>query len=281
LKIQELDGDYKTLHRKKAKPKKKFRKMRFWIKLAVAMPLLFTILVLIALSPVFNITDIEVQGSKYYKSDEIIDLSDILIGSNGFKGLGNNLANILELRNGDAEERILKSCPYIKDVTVKFVPPGKIRINIIERSPMAVVPYIGTSLIIDSEGYVLDTVRENEAQNFLLIKGLEFDYFELGEKLELSNSENFDKVVQVINEIKESDEAGDYNLLGLIDSIDISDSKKIRLFIESRLVINLGDTRELNYKIAVLRQVLMKNIKKKDRGLLDFTAGENPVFIPE
>jgi len=37
----------------------------------------------------------------------------------------------------------------------------------------------------------------------------------------------------------------------------------------------------LNYRISVLKHVLLKNLKKEDKGLLDFTVGQNPVFMPD
>ena len=51
-----------------------------------------------------------------------------------------------------------------------MVYPGKVKITITEREPVAVVPYINTSLIIDNEGFVVDAGDEKHWKTYPLSK---------------------------------------------------------------------------------------------------------------
>jgi len=269
------------LAKKPGKTKKKFKRGRFWLKFILIIGLLSATLFLLAISPLFNIDGIEVKGNNHYSSAAIVEIADISTGSNGFKVIGKDLKSILSLRYGTAEKRILSSCPYIKDAEVRYAIPRKVYINIVERNPIGVIPYLGTSLLIDEEGYVLDTVKEPGKDKLITIKGFEFENYELGKKLVLENEYSLENAVDVMKAMEDSDKNDRFKILGLVEGVDVSDGENIRLFVDSRLVVNLGDLQDISYRIGVVKEILQKNLKKKERGLLDFTTGENPIFTPE
>jgi cell division protein FtsQ len=156
-----------------------------------------------------------------------------------------------------------------------------VKINFIEREPVGCVPYLGSNLIVDNESYVLDIIKDMPPHNLPIIKGLRFNNYELGQKLSTENPESLNAVITILDVIKTSDKKDRFKLLDIINSIDVGDLKKIIFLIDSRIVLNLGDIEELEYKIAATKQILLKNVKKEDKGLLDFTIGENPTFIPD
>jgi len=252
-----------------------------WLKSILIFALFTITLVLIGLSPVFNIKSIEVSGNKHYDSQDVVDATDITVGSNGFRTIGSNLFNILTLRYGNAEKLILKTRPYVKEVKVKFLPPSKVKIDLIERNPVAVVPYYGTGLIIDDEGYILGTETAEERSSLPMIVGLKFENFELGQPIKLDDQLCLSQAFSVIKAVSESDKDDNFKIGEFIGSIDVSDKNKVCLFIDSRIVVNLGNLKDLDYRIRLLKQIFFKNIKDEDKGLLDFTTGENVVFIPD
>lgn len=278
MKVREINGDYGSPANKPAKTRKKFKRLKFWLKSILMLGLVSGTMVLLGLSPLFNISEIEVQGNRHYSSRTIAEVADISMGNNGFKTIGKDLRYILLLRYGEAEERILKNCPYAKDVTVRYKIPGKILIDMVERDVMCIVHYLGTSLVLDYEGYVLDTVKDTVKQEFPSVKGLKFEYYELGKKLVLENPGSIDKVVQVLKAVNDADNNDEFKIFELVESIDVSDDEKVFLFIDSRLAVNLGDLQDINYRINMLKHIFLRNIKNTDKGLLDFTAGENPVL---
>jgi cell division protein FtsQ len=259
----------------------KSKNILFWLKSILIFVLLAVTFVLVALSPLFNINSIEVSGNKHYENQDIIDATDIITGSNGFKTIGDSLFDVLTLRYGNAEKQILENRPYVKNVKVKYLPPTKVRIELVERSPIALVPYFGTGLIIDDEGYILDTETDADSSDLIVIKGLKIEDFELGQPIKADNLQCLAQAFSVIKAVNESDSDDDFKIGGLIESIDASDGSKVCLFVDSRIVVNLGNLKDLEYRIRLLKQLLLKNIKQDDRGLLDFTTGENVIFIPD
>jgi len=277
-----INDDYELIaENKKQSKRKKFKKRRIWLRLILILLLTAAVLIPLALSPLCNISGIEVAGNRHYKSSEITDVIDIGVGDNGFKIIGRDISGLLTFRYKKAEADILKKCTYVKSVEVKYLIPDKIHIKIEERNPMCTIPYMGSYLIMDEEGVIIDIVADAEDQNLPNVKGVKFESYEMGQALKFENSDSMEKIFSLINAIKKSDDSSSYKLEELVDYIDISEAKKVCLFIDSRIMVNLGDLRDLDYRISVLKYILQNNLKSEDRGILDFAAGEKPIFRQE
>jgi cell division protein FtsQ len=266
---------------KQKKNKKAIKLLYFWIKFILILALLTTIIIFTAMSPLFNIKTIDANGTKRYSNDTLAGLTGIIPGENGFKQIGSSPASIFMFRFGNAEKVLKKECPYIKDVKVKYVIPGRVVIDIVERTAMVTVPYLGTSLIIDNEGYVLEIAPEDKKTELPSLKGLKFKNYELGARLLIENKGSLENAQNVIDAVKQSDKNDAVDFYKKIDSIDISNLQKICISLESRIVVNLGDLQDLNYRVGAAKTIFYKNIKKSEKGILDFSSGENPVFTPE
>jgi len=251
------------------------------LKFLLSAALVTAAFILLALSPLFNIRSIQVNGNRHYKAEEIIDISGVITGANGFKTIGSSVPDLFRLRYGKAEEALVKNCPYIKNATVRYVIPSNIVINIVEREPFMVVPYLGTNLVTDEEGVVLDTAENADKSGLPCVKGLTFGQFNLGQALKTDDPEVLRTSIRVISAIRDSDGENGFNFLRLVKYIDASNTNGIFLFVDSRLTVNLGDMQDLNYKISFLKQIYAKNLKKSDRGYLDFTNRKSPSFVPE
>ncbi|MCX7710925.1 MAG: FtsQ-type POTRA domain-containing protein [Clostridia bacterium] len=290
MKVREpaLDGVPQVGKLKKKPKKRRFR----GIKLLLTVLLLGSALVLLALSPFFNISAVKVSGGQHYNPEDIIQSANLPVGENGFKTLGKNIGSVknvqkfVTLRCALAEDAVMNHRPYIKTAKVKYVLPGTFDINITERKPIGFVPYTGTNLIIDDEGFVLDTVNKPTAGTNPVIKGLEFENYELGQALKIKNTLGFETVLKTQQVLRDSEEQGNIKLSAPINSIDVSDLSRVCLLVDSRITVNFGDVyylsyEELLYRINFFKQVFTKNLKKQDKGLLDFTMGDNPKFIPQ
>ncbi|MCX8130345.1 MAG: FtsQ-type POTRA domain-containing protein [Clostridia bacterium] len=279
MKTQEINNNKVNEHKKNKKRKKNFKRLFFWIKFILITALLVTTIVLLALSPLFNITRVEVKGSQRYEQGDIISTSGVIIGNNGFKTIGSNIKNFFTFRYGNAEEEILKTYPYIKSVIVRFIVPGKVRISITERKPEAVVESVTSNLIIDNEAYVLETIGKKVIKGMPLIKGLKFSSFEIGKSLNIADSGAYKDAFRLINQVKELDNKGGEKLYNHIYSIDVADRQKIRASIDSRITVNFGNLNFLEYRLDFCKHILFTKLGKEDKGYLDMTT-EKPSFTP-
>lgn len=260
---------------------KKRKKSRYTIAIILfILVLLSSGMVLLGMSSVFNISAIQVVGAKHCKSEDVIKASGIWKGTNGFKNIGGSLWNFICLRYGQVEANILRKFSYVKNVTVRYVLPNKVLIQVEEREPFVLIPYIGAFLLIDKEGYVLETLEGQEEASLPIAKGLDFVGYELGQALKIKNMENFDMLIILLNALTEEEKNDNFKLIDQIDIIDVSDAENICVFINSRLVVNYGDLYDLSYRIKMSKQIVHKSIDKNEKGILDFTKGDYPVFMP-
>mgnify|MGYP000962769834 CR=1 FL=1 len=278
MKIQKINESNRVMSNNTEKKIKRLNKMRFWIKLILTLVLFGVILVLITFLPFFNVVRIEVNGNLHYDAETYINAIEADIGDNGFKFVSGSLLNILSFRYGRSELNILENYPYVKDVMVRYVIPDRIVIDVIERKPVVLVPYYGTYLVMDKEGYIVDSVKDPGDENLPVVKGLNFDNYVIGQALVVDNPEKVKQLTKLISQIKESDEAGGYTLNDKILFYDVNDVNNILMTINEELVVKLGDLKDLRYRLDTLKEIL-KSALKDEKGLLDFTAGENPVFI--
>ncbi|NLC67201.1 MAG: hypothetical protein GX754_00115, partial [Clostridiaceae bacterium] len=91
---------------------------RFLAVVIIMLVLLLAGMVLLGMSPMFNISSIQVTGVKYCNGEDVIKASGVIKGTNGFKNIGGSLLHFLYLRYGQAEFDIISKFSYVRDVTV-------------------------------------------------------------------------------------------------------------------------------------------------------------------
>ena len=266
---------------KRKRNRRRIKRLVFWVKSISILALFVAAIVFTGLSPLFDLKEVEVKGAVHYKPEVLTGYADIQMGENGFREIGRSPLNIILFRFGDAEASIMQNCPYIKEARVRFAIPSKVVINVTEREAIASVPYLGTSLLIDREGYVLESLGAGKKTELLLIKGLDFSYYDLGKKLDIKNRDSLTIGLKLIEALKENDKSDTIKIFNIVDSMDVSDEANIKISLDSRVTVNLGDLEDLNYRISTARTIFNKNIKEGEKGVLNFNTGENPVFSPD
>ena len=243
---------------------------------------LICMLILVSASPIFAISTIEVSGGNFYKDSQIIDLSGLALGQNGFTSLfGDDLIKMFSFRCSEAERRIAESCPYIKNVQVKYSIPDVIVIQIEERSKSVVVPYVESGLLIDEEGYVVDVIKSHRQSDLPVINGFTFDKYELGKKLAVRNEKCLEVVLSIINALRQADRDTPEKLSYEIELIDVSDSGSIKLLLNSGLLVNIGNGEDVYYRISATKEIIFNGLEPGAKGIVDFSNNAKPVFIPD
>lgn len=272
-----------------AKKERKKQKNKKIIKRLFGIIFLIVLIVGLALSPLFYINNIEVYGNKHYNSIEVINASSLILGVNWFKEIGadTDIKGIITFRSTHSEHNILSRCPYVKNAVVRMAYPGVVKITITEREPVAIIPYISTSLIIDNEGVVVDVGDIEYKATLPIVEGLDVNGYGLGEVIRANNIKGidaFNKVFNVIDFTQKTSESGYYpnNLNEYISGIDVSDLDNTMIFLDSRVKVNLGAYSQLDeYKIILLQEIFFNNIDEDEKGYLDLTTANGVTFIPE
>ena len=99
--------------------------------------------VIVLESPILDVDEIAVNGARATGSDVVADAAGIDIGS------------ALLLADLDAVQRRVEALPWIEEATVERDLPGGVIIDVVERTPSAVVASGDVAMLVDPEGYVL------------------------------------------------------------------------------------------------------------------------------
>jgi len=166
----------------------------------------------------------------------------------------------------------------VKEAVVKYVIPDTIRISVLERTPLCLVKYYDTYAVVDRDGYAMDA--QKIPYGLPVIKGLVLKGLEIGRALMLDNFLSFERVASMIDAINKSDLTTAFDLMDSIDFFELS-GKEVHFLYDSRIVVKLDDKNEIDYTVDLLKEILNKNIRENEKGILDFTEGDDPIFTPE
>lgn len=225
--------------------------------------LLLTTLVLVVLFALktnfFNIDHIEVSGNKKLSKEEIIISSLINKGENIFK-----IKTLLGRDN-------INKTPYIKSSTIKRKFPRRVDIEVEERNEIIQVKLLGTYLLIDKEGYILEQI-ENKREDLPLIIGLEVNNIRPGDNL--FSRIKFEKAVEFINEIYEC------GILKNTTEISMELFDDINIILNDGITVAFGTLDNVKYRLSLLDEVL-KDISKNGTNCksIIMNKGENPILV--
>lgn len=209
----------------------------------------------------FNVKDIEVNGIIKLNKGELLKASGIAKGGNIF------LYDLSEI------EKALQGNPYVKNVKAKREFPDKLTIDVMERMELFCIPYMGSYVIIDEEGNVLRV--ENDINNLdrPILSGIEMENFKIGNNIKLGKKDVMPKLLELLNTCSGS------NILENISEIGIDKKGDIRLYTMTGVVVLLGDAQKLDYKIPLLKAILIDLYKKNiNYGVIDMRYNGYPVY---
>lgn len=254
----------KGVNNKKRKSNKKQKVILKVIKWITLLGIIIGGIVYAMLSPIFNISEIIVNGNEKISSETIVSLSKLSINQNIFKF---STSNTIEA---------IKENAYIDKVEIKRELPNKVEITVYERKPTLILTYGSSYVYINNQGYILEI--KNKKEDYPIIEG----YKTPNEQIEAGNrliEEDLKKLEDVLK-ILEATKSVENNLYDKITKIDISDkSNYIIIMDKEKKKVYLGDTTNLSTKMLWINEFL--NSEKKNEGTIYLNVNlntEEPYF---
>lgn len=253
--------------RKKQEEQKKNgkqKKKNFLGKVFAIIILIVATLIVTFITPIFNITKIEVTGNKNITEQTVVSLSRLKKGENIFKNLKSNI-----IKN-------IKENTYIEDVQVKRVLPGTIKINISERDIAYQIKVLESYAYIDKQGYILEIAKEEKDVPFIEGYDTKDDDILKSKRLDEKDLLKLNSIQKIINSAKA------IQIEEKIDKINIKDNKEYIVYIGNK-EIYLGDDLNLNNKMGYIQMIL--NDVGESAGIIfvngDFNNGFKAYFRPQ
>jgi len=201
--------------------------------------LLFSFVIILLFSPIFDITAIEISGNSKVNENIIRSEAGINLGQ-----------NIMRLNKIKIKEDLLK-VSYIDNVEIRRSWPDTILINVEEKAPAGKITLLGSNILIDENGYILEIVTDDKEYDVPLLNGIETTSMVINEELVSDNQELFENFLEILKNLKNND------MLKKVVSIEGGDTLILRT-VEGHIV-NIGDTTDLNYKLMRLNAIIDKN----------------------
>lgn len=227
----------KTRKDKKTAPKKTL--LKGLIKWTILLTALACAIIFFMMTPLFNISEINIVGNNAISKETIVSLSDLKIGDNIYKN------NKKEVR------KKIKQNAYIESVNIKRSIPNKVEITVKERTATYMLEYANSFAYINNQGYILEI--SDTPLDIPIIKG----YTTLQEEVEVGKrlaKEDLDKLETVlkIREVVQSN-----GITAKINVVDISNKQNYILQMnEEKKTIYLGDASSLSNRMLYLKAAL-------------------------
>ena len=216
------------------------------------------------LSPIFNITSIEVSGNSKISSETILSLSGLSINQNMFN------FSTSQVRNN------IKQNAYIESVEISRSLPDKVEITVEERVATYALTIGNAYAYINNQGYILEITSNNGS--YPIISGYEtpVEQIKEGSRLVTDDLEKLNDVLRIMEAVS----IGDNNISELITQINIADKTNYILTLEKeKKTIYLGDTSNLSTKVLLINQILKE--EKDNEGTIYLNVNlntESPYF---
>lgn len=213
-------------------------------------------LAVLSITVFFPVQTISVSGKTIYSSEQIIKASGIRKGDNLF------------MTGRSAEEEILRSLPYVKQVTLKRKFPATIVLEVIANEA-AYCYKTKTGFFVCDQHDKLLKVEEELPKNLLQIIGSTAKKTEIGTNISYEKQEQRKLVLALRAALSEQ---------GIKTTmIDVTDSLDIYLNVDGRFSVSFGSSGNLEQKVAHLAQ-MVQNIDSELKGNinLSYWSAENP-----
>lgn len=241
---------------------------------------------LVAILPQFYIARIEVKGERRLSEATIIRSSGIEQGKHILLYVSGDFTDVLRLRYGDVEERLLAAYPYLAEVSVRVSFPYKVNIDVVERIEVAYLKTAADYVAVDSQGTILERLPLDVTLETPVIRGLAADELIPGERISEESKRAVDRTLLAINAILRADRdaADEFSLMDQISSFYPYSANALYITMNDKqgtpLQVKLNPAQNAETKVLWLRNALEQGaLEELGKGVLDLSGGQN-IFSP-
>lgn len=232
--------------------------------------LLITAIILIILAGIgflgyktLKIAKVEVKGNSIVSTDTILSLADIQTGE-----------SLLSVSNSEVENNIEKN-PYLIFVGIDRIFPDTIVINVKERTPKALIEYMGSYVITDGDGFILGINESNANSTVPKIKGIVVKTTTVGDIIVIDNKYQLSQLKEIIAALEKEE------VYDIITEINMSDPNAIVMTTNDGYTVKLGEFENIQYKIRFFKTTREQLIQMgKTGGSIDITTGTKAYYEP-
>ncbi|HEY3374351.1 MAG TPA: FtsQ-type POTRA domain-containing protein [Candidatus Aquicultor sp.] len=191
-------------------------------------------------SSLFNITNIDVAGNKFIPSSKIAAACGVTENT-----------SLLNVPVKDIRRKLLKD-PWVQDAQVKRALPHTLRVDIVERTPIALISHANKFYMIDANKCVIAERPNSDGVTIPIITDIPVAKVQIGHRIVNSSLEN---AILCLNSMPAS-------LRNSINLLSASSIDKLSLYNRANIEILYGEAKQAEDKNTVLAGILKKQGKQ-------------------
>lgn len=203
------------------------RRKRFLGFFVFFIALLLCVAVTISVTMLFPVKRLVINNESIYTKEEISDASGI-----------SGKSNVLLLSKTNVANKISKNLPLSGEITIEKVFPNTVRLIVKTAVPEYYMVKDGSYFVFDTNFKCIETASE-PPENCMLIKTKNKIKAKAGEILKLDDTDS--KIMEeILTPVEKTVK---------VTGIDLSDELDIKFIVDNRVIVQLGSTIDINYKI--------------------------------
>ncbi len=254
---------------------KAFNRNRFFVQIISIMAIVMALI--LSLSIFFKVETITVSGANVYSAWTVREASGIEEGD-----------NLLTFSRARASARIQTELPYVESVRIGIKLPNTVNIEITEASVVYAIQDVnGGWWLMTSDGRVTEQSDSASAGNYTKVLGVTLDSPVVGEQatayqtgtssgdstedsteetivapVTVTAAQRLEAALQILQALEDND------IVGTVASVDVTSLSDIELWYGTRYQVTVGDTSQLDYKIACMSYAILE-LSDYETGILD------------
>ena len=239
--------------------RRKERRARLTKIIAVLLSLVCGVL---ALTAFFRVEQLEIVGLTRYDTQDVLNTFGIKQGDNLF---------FCDSLRG--QKRLLAQYPYFESVSVERDLPSRMVVTVKEAQPIAAVNSTqGGWFVLDKDCRVLERTDQEGAKDAAEVLGLRTPGAEPGQTLPAEDPEALEALKTLANGL---DKVG---LGGKATLYNLQDLDSIWFLYEERFAVCVGDTKNLDHKLAILQALVTGDqFTPSDKGSINLALGDRAI----
>ena len=226
--------------------------------------LLTPVAIVVAITVFFRVSVIKVTGESGYPDYSIIEASNIEIGQNMF------MFDKFKVIDG-----IFEKMPYLDEISIRRRLPDTVEIIVTRCTAVAAIEGENGWYLIDSKGKLLENAGTDRPSDYPVIVGADSEELVVGKYIKIIDQEKQKPLFLVLNTAINND------ILQYIDCIDVERVYNIKFTYKDRLVVNIGDSDQIDKKIRFMLLLAEEKLPETATGTIDVSDGTTARFIPQ
>lgn len=218
-----------------------------------------------AMAVFFKADNIEITGNDRYRTQEVLDASEVMIGD-----------NLFFMNKYTVAEKISAALPYVESVQINRRLPDTLCIRVQECVCNVALQHEGKAWIVCDSGKIVDSIDPEAAQNCTQVTGVTLVDPQIGAVLTADEQTQLaqTQLMEIIRHLRAK------GMLADVQEIHLEEASVITVRYLDRFNVEFLWGADFDYKLSFLQAVVRK-MENNERGTLKLTRDGEARFITE